>query len=1030
MRNFFVSYRNPVTVIIAVIIAGGIFLYGQIQVSLFPEITFPKLKVIADNGEQPVDMMMITVTRPLEDAIKQIPDLKILRSTTSRGSCEISAFLNWGSDINVNQQLLESRISQIKNELPPEVSIEVEKMNPSILHVIGFTVESDKRSPIELNLIASYQIKPFLSQIEGVASVAVLGGKTKEYQIELDQRKMSRYSVTPELIRDKMNENHFITSNGFHPDYRRLYLNITDAGLYGISDIRNVVLKNDGKRLIRISDIAKVNIKEKTEYTRINANGREGLLVAILKQPGANLIKLSESVNARKEELQKILPPDVRVEFYYNQADFVQKAIKSVSDSLLLGLLLALLVTVLFLRSFRASATILVTVPVSILLTIIVLYSIGYTLNIMTFGAIAAAIGLIIVDAVVVVEQIHRTHEEFPEKPSDKLVHQAIRYLLPSMIGSSISTIVIFVPFMLLGGVAGAYFNVLTNTMVITLACSFLVTWLGLPVVYIWFSGTRSLLPGKKREKVKVVKKRNWVGYFLARPSIGILIILFLAGSIIFVLPRLETGFLPEMDEGTIVLDYLSPPGTSLDETDAMLKEVEKMLVRIPEVETYTRRTGAQMGFFITEPNNGDYLIKLRDDRERSTVEVIDDIRKKIEATQPALEIDFGQVIGDMLGDLMASVQPIEIKIFGTDREKLNELGGEVAEKIEELEGIEDVFDGVVIAGPSIEIVPDQEKLALFGSTPASLQYQLQTMVEGNIVGTIPEKEQLTNIRMVYPNISAGSVEHLKKSFVFLPDGKLKPLESLAAFRLKEGVSEINRDNLKSVCLVTARLNNKDLGSAIKEIREKINQEVFLPQGYHIEYGGEYADQQQSFNQLLMILVLACLLVFALMLFLFRDFRAAVSILFIAVLGISGSLIALFITGTPLNVGSYTGLIMIVGIIGENAVFTFQQFMTNRKKGNVDDSLVFAISTRLRPKLMTALGAIIALIPLAVAAGTGAQMQKPLAVAVIGGFVVGLPLLLVVLPSLLHLLYRKDDQKAINLSISSFNPSPGPFPYE
>jgi CzcA family heavy metal efflux pump len=1011
MKNFFVSYRNPVSVIIAVIIVAGIFLYGQIQVSLFPEITFPKLKVIADNGEQPVDMMMITVTRPLEDAIKQIPDLKIMRSTTSRGSCEISAFLNWGSDIDVNQQMLESRISQIKNELPAEVSIEVEKMNPSILHVIGFTVESDKRSPVELNMIATYQIKPFLSQIEGVASVAILGGKTKEYQVELNQLEMSRYSITPEMIQDKFSENHFITSNGFQPDYRRLYLNVTDAGLYSINDIGNVVLKNDGKRIIKVSDIAKVSIKEKTEYTRINANGREGLLVAILKQPGANLIKLSENVITRRNELQKILPPDVRVEFYYNQADFVKKAIKSVSDSLLLGLLLALLVTVLFLRSFRVSATILVTVPVTILLSVTVLYCIGYTLNIMTFGAIAAAIGLIIDDAVVVVEQIHRTHEEHPDQASDTLVSQAIKYLLPSMIGSSISTIVIFIPFMMLGGVAGAYFNVLTNTMVITLACSFLVTWIGLPVIYLWFSGMRSLFPEKSTDVVKVVKKRNWVNFFLARPAISILIVLFLAGSIIYVLPRIETGFLPEMDEGTIVLDYLSPPGTSLDETDAILKEVEKMLVKIPEVETYSRRTGAQMGFFITEPNNGDYLIKLRDDRKRSTLEVIDDIRKKIEATQPSLEIDFGQVIGDMLGDLMASVQPIEIKIFGTDREKLNELGGEVAEKIEEIEGIEDVFDGVVIAGPSIEIVPDQANLARYGTTPSSLQYQLQTMVEGNIIGSIPEKEQLTSIRMIYPNASGNSMDHLKKSFIFLPDGKLKPLRSLASFRLREGVSEINRDNLKSVCIVTARLNNKDLGSAVREIKEKINREVFIPQGYHIEYGGEYADQQQSFKQLLMILLLSSLLVFALMLFMFRDFKAAMSILFIAVLGIAGSLIALYITGTPLNVGSYTGLIMIVGIIGENAVFTFQQFMTNRHKGNVDESLVFAISTRLRPKLMTALGAIIALFPLALAAGSGAQMQKPLAVAVIGGFMAGLPLLLVVFPSILHLLYRKEDIK-------------------
>ena len=1013
MKNFFLAYKNPISVILAVIIVGGIFLYGQIQVSLFPEITFPKLKVIADNGEQPVDKMMVTVTRPLEDAIKQVPDLKILRSTTSRGTCEISAFLNWGADINVNQQMLESRISQIKNSLPPDVQIQVEKMNPSILPVIGFTVESDKKTPIELNLIATYIIKPFLSQIDGVSSVGVIGGKTKEYWIELNQLKMSTFSITPETIRDMLNQNHFITSNGFLSDYRRLYLSITDAGLYNLNDIENVVLQNDGKRIIKLKDVATINVRERTEYTRINANGRQGLLVAILKQPSANLIKLSENVSSRKKELEKILPPDVHVSFYYDQADFVNKAIKSVNDSLWLGLLLALLVAVMFLRSFRASATILVTIPVTLLLTITVLYSIGYTLNIMTFGAIAAAIGLIIDDAVVVVEQIHRTHEEFPERQSNQLVHQAVKYLIPSMIGSSISTIVIFVPFMLLGGVAGAYFNVLTNTMIITLVCSFFVTWIGLPVIYIWFSNLRALFPQKERSVVRTIKTRNWVSFFLRRPALSILFILFLLISIVLILPRLETGFLPEMDEGSIVLDYKAPPGTSLEETDRILREVEKIIVKIPEVTTYSRRTGAQMGFFITEPNDGDYLIQLNDKRKRSTVEVIDDIRKKIEATQPALEIDFGQVIGDMLGDLMASVQPIEIKIFGSDQTLLNELAKQVAGEIEKIEGIEDVFDGIIIAGPSVEIVPDQQKLSQYKLSPTSFQFQVQTLIEGNIIGSILEKEQMTAIRMIYPNSTKNSVEHIKNQFVFLPDGKLKPLASLSSITLKEGVAEINRDNLKTVSIVTARLNNKDLGTAMKEIQKTIDSKISLPQGYNIEYGGEYADQQKSFEELLMILILSSLLVFALMLFLFKDFRAAFAILFIAVLGTAGSLIALFITNTPLNVGSYTGLIMIVGIIGENAIFTFQQYNTNREKGTVDESLVYAISTRLRPKLMTALGAIIALMPLAIGVGTGAQMHQPLAIAVIGGFIIALPLLLIVLPTLLHLLYKKDDKKTV-----------------
>jgi Cu/Ag efflux pump CusA len=363
-----------------------------------------------------------------------------------------------------------------------------------------------------------------------------------------------------------------------------------------------------------------------------------------------------------------------------------------------------------------------------------------------------------------------------------------------------------------------------------------------------------------------------------------------------------------------------------------------------------------------------------------------------------------------MIGDLMASVQPIEIKIFGMEQTELQQLSRDVTSVVEKIEGVEDVFDGIIIAGPSVEVIPDQTSLARFAITPESFQFQLQTMIEGNVVSNVKEKEQLTPVRMIYPNSTVNNLERIKSSFIFLPDGKLKPMESVASVRLLDAVAEITRENLKSVSIVTARLNNRDLGSAMREIQETINKNVYLPAGYHIEYGGAYADQQRSFNELLIILILSSLLVFALMLFLFRDFRAACAILFIAVLGLSGSLIALYITGTPLNVGSYTGLIMIVGIIGENAIFTFQQYMTNRRNGTVDESLVYAISTRLRPKLMTALGAIIALSPLALGVGTGAQMHQPLAISVIGGFIIALPLLLIIFPTLLHIIYRKEDK--------------------
>jgi CzcA family heavy metal efflux pump len=1008
MKHFFHTHKNPVAVLLVLIIGGGLFAYSKLQTSLFPEITFPKIKIIAEGSLQPVNKMMVYVTKPLENAIKQIPDLQDIRSTTSRGSCEISAFINWKANVDLSKQRIESKIAEIRNDLPSDLQITVEKMNPSILPVMGYTLESHTKTPIELKQLALYTIKPFLSQVDGVSEVRIIGGKQKEYWLQLDRQKMSTLSITPDLITNALSQTNFIRSNGFLTDYRFLYLTVTDATVHSKEDLQNIVISNDGKRIVRLKDIADVEVKEAVEYIKINANGHDALLIAIIKQPNANLVEISAAMEQKIKDLKNILPNDVTVKPYYIQADFVNDSIKSVSDSLWIGLLLAIFVAILFLRSLKASTTILITIPVTLGLTLIVFYVLGYSFNIMTLGAIAAAIGLIIDDAIVVIEQIHRTHEENPEEPSTSLVHKAIHYLLPAMVGSSLSTIVIFFPFVLMSGVAGAYFKVMTNAMIITLVCSFFVTWICLPVIYLLLTKKQIDNTQKKKEiKIHKVRSQRWVSFFIQRPYLSFIIVAVLGWSIYFLLPRLETGFLPEMDEGSIVLDYVTPPGTSLEETDRMLREAEKIIVNVPEVEAYSRRTGTQMGFFITEPNTGDYLIQLKKNRTRTTDEVISVIRQKIESTQPALRIDFGQVIGDMLGDLMTSVQPIEVKVFGDDQKKLQDLSKQVAAIVSDVKGTADVFDGIVIAGPSVSIEPDFVKLAQFGITPANLQYQLQTALEGNVVGAILEKEQLTNIRIVYPGSRKLSVADIDKLQIFLPNGKLQPITELATVQINPGDAEVQRENLQSMGVVTARLENRDLGSVIRDIQKNVIAGVNLPQGYHIEYGGDYKEQQQSFSELLMILITAGLLVFGVILFLYRQFKIAFLIIVIAVLGISGSYLALYLTHTPLNVGSYTGLIMIVGIIGENAIFTFLQFReTMHSTNNVDESIIYAISTRLRPKLMTALGAIIALMPLALGIGTGAQLHQPLAISVIGGFIIALPLLLIVLPSMLRILYK------------------------
>jgi len=998
MNNFYNKYKSPILVILLIVLFGGIYSLQKTKSGLFPDITFPKIKVIAENGEQPVDKMMVTVTVPLENAIKKVEELKYLRSTTSRGSCEISAFVNWGTDVDLGKQRVEAQINAIRQELPPDISITIEKMNPSILPVMGFSLEGDGKSQIELRQIAEYTVKPFLSRVSGISQIAVIGGKVKEFHVILDPVKMSQLGITPSAVQTAFAQSNLLVANGYMQDYNRLYLSVTDASIKNKEELENTSVLSSDKRDIRVMDFAKVEIGERKEYIKVKANGKNVPLVAIIKQPNVNLLEVVDGIESKLGELKKILPAGVELKPYYNQADFVSDAIGSLRDVLWIGLLLSIVVTIFFLRSIKASSVILLTIPLTLGLTLLVMWALGFTFNIMTIGAIAAAIGLIIDDAIVVVEQIHRTHEEHPETGSFELVGKAIKYLFPAMVGSSLSTIVIFLPFALMSGVAGAYFKEMTDAMIITLTCSFFVTWIGLPVIYLFISGDASfskLLPHE-------TKKRGWVEYFIRRPIISLIFVALLVVTSILILPKLPSGFLPEMDEGSIVLDYNSPPGTSLEDTDMMCRHIEEILSRTPEVESYSRRTGTEMGFFITEQTKGDYLIQLKKERDKSTEEVSDELRKEIEASLPFLRVEFGQVIGDMLGDLMASVEPIEIKVFGDDREKLKEVAEEVSKIVEEVPGTADVFDGIVIAGPSISYTPRISNLLRYKVTPQDFLMQMQAKTDGVELGTILENIRAVDIKMLEAPLNP-SFDAMLKTSIFLPDGKLKPISEFTDYKVIPGVAEIERENIKQMIAITGRLNNRDLGSVLKDIQKNIAAKINLPPGMEIVYGGSFAEQQTAFNELLIILILAVLLVFTVILFLFRRVRVALAIIFIALLGLAGSVIALMITGTPLNVGSYTGIIMIIGIIGENAIFTYLQYNEERKAGTgKDDAIVYSISMRLRPKLMTALGAITALFPLALGMGTGAQLHQPLAIAIIGGLIFGLPLLLIVLPTLLR----------------------------
>ena len=997
MNNLHSKYKFPLLAIGILILIGGIFTYKNLKTGLFPDITFPKIKVIADAGQQPVDKMMTTVTIPLENIIRRTEGLQYIRSTTSRGSCEISVFVDWSTDINTAKSQIESFINQSQGSILPNTVFSVEKMNPSILPVMGYSLEGEGYSQVDLKKIAKYTIRPYLAATPGVSDIAVIGGKDKEYQVELRPDVIKSLGISILDIQNAVVNSNLLQSNGYISDYNRMYLTLTDNAVDDLYDLQELVIINSPNRLIRLKDIADVKVNEVKEYIKILANGKNVPIIAVVKQPNANLIDVNNTIEQKVAELQDILPKGVSLKPYYKQADFVTTSIASIKDVLWIGLALALLVVIFFLRSFSASMVVLFTIPVSLSLTLIVLDAIGYTFNIMTLGAVAAAIGLMIDDVVIIIEQIHKIREEHPDENKGWCARTAITHLFPALIGSSLSTLVIFIPFVLMTGVAGAYFKVMAFSIMIALASSFFVTWLLVPVLSILFTGKNSL-------KKKHVPKTKWIHSVLGKPIIGISFMVLCIAIIVIVPSKLPSGFLPEMDEGSIVLDYNSPAGTTLEETDRMLQIVNGILDTQPEVEAYSARLGTQMGFFITEPNRGDYLIKLKDKRSANTTEVSDEIRRRIEAKLPQLTIDFGQVIGDMLGDLMSSVQPIEVKVFGDNIERLESLSQEIAAEIELVNGTADVNDGLIVAGPTLSLIPNVPVLAQLGMTPANLQLQLQTQIEGTVVSNMIDKEQIVDIRLIYPDAFKTSVSDIRNTSILLPNGSSVPINKVATIEMGKGVAEINRENQKSMGVITARLNNRDLGSTLKDIQIQLTRNISLPAGYNIEYGGAYQEQQKAFKELLMILVSAILLVFIVILFLFRKIKIALAIILIAILGVAGSLLSLFITGIPLNVGSYTGIIMIVGIIGENSIFTYRQYQESAASLSHVEKIEYSIAARLRPKLMTAFATVMALIPLALGIGAGAQLHQPLAIAVIGGLVFALPLLLIVLPTLLKLI--------------------------
>jgi CzcA family heavy metal efflux pump len=999
---------------VGMLVASGLALLQRMPVSLFPDVTFPRIVILADNGEEPAERMMTEVTRPLEEAASAVPGVRLVRSITSRGSTEISVSLDWGTDVQQKLQFLQGRIANIRNVLPSTATVQTEQMQVSVFPILGYSLTSDVLSQVELRDIALYQIRPALMRVKGVARVEVTGGDVREFLVTVSPEKLTGHHLDIRQVADAIQRTNVVVSPGLVDNNHQLYLSLV-SGLYtSSSEIGEcVVTVRDGVP-IHVADVAEVAPAVADKYIRTTAHGQEAVLLNIMKQPTGSTVQIGNDVI---EELKALrLPAGVRFENFYDQSGFIESSIRTTRDSIIVGIILAMFVLLAFLRSWRVTIVIALVVPTTIAATIVCLSAAGLTINIMTLGGIAAAVGLIIDDSIVILENIFAHFVVWRSRPSEgvaglaSLAASSLRELMPAIIGSTASTIVIHIPLAFLGGVTGAFFASLSITMVFALCLSFLFSITLAPLL-----ASLVLRQQDIERELSRADHQSAVGRWYARtlPTLLRLRWVFLPAAAVVILAcvwlydHIGSDFMPDMDEGTFVLDYATPPGTSLNETDRMLMKVEKMLASIPEVESYSRRTGTELGFFLTEPNSGDFLIKLKSRRSRNIYDVIAEVRDRINATEPSLRAEFGQLMMDVIGDLTNDPSPIEIKLFGSDQKLLQIKAEEVRSIIATVPGVVDAFNGIVISGPSLIVRVDPLKASLAGFTATEVQDELETIVRGRGESKIQKGEKLIPIRVRFPNAFRSDIDQIEQLRLMNSNGVSVPLSLFATIEKTEGQAEIRREGLLPLVAVKARIKDRDLGSTITDIKKKLSRELTLPPGVSLAYGGIYQSQQESFRGLLLVALAAFSLVFIVLLFEFGEFAVPLSIFAINVLSLLGVFAALWITGVSFNISSFVGIILIIGIVAENAIFVMHNVKQLQKEGvDIDTALARATMMRARPILMTMLAAVFALLPLSLGIGAGAQIQQPLAIAVIGGFSLTSVLLFFGLPMVYRLMKR------------------------
>jgi multidrug efflux pump subunit AcrB len=1054
---WFDRFSRPVLFLTISVALVGAYFALSIPVSVFPNTDFPRIVIGVDNGVMPINQMLVTITRPLEEAVNSVPGLQKVTSVTSRGSAEVDLFFDWNSDMILTLQRIDAVVARMQSELPPTAKVDTHRLTFAVFPILGYSLTSDTVSQSKLWEIANYDLKPRINRLDGVATVVIQGGRVPEFQVTPDPARLLTVGITVQDILDAIRRTNMIDSPGLIEHEHQLVLALVSGQVRTPDQIAQIVVKTSASGVpIRLGDIASVFPSVAPVYTVVTSNGKPAVLLNIDRQPESNTLQVANEVHSLISELASTLPPGVHLESFYDQSTIVHGSIASVRDAVLLGIVLSSVILVLFLRDWGTSLVAGLVIPVTLLVTFIVLKATGQSFNLMTLGGLAAAVGLVIDDAIVVLENIvlHR------DAGQNRLqaTQNALQELTLPLIGSTITPIVVFVPLTSITGVTGSFFRALAVTMTVALFTSLILALSWTPTLSLYLVRRKEAEQGAHQsledlavgnqppdretgDTIDVAtllasEESHLSGFFgkvvdfysrvmhavLKRPWTLIAGSFAIIGLAVFSYELLDSDLLPTMDEGGFVLDYFTPPGSSLAESNRILSHIEEILRSTPEVETTSRRTGLQLGLAaVTEANSGDFTVKLKTKRERDVEEVIEEIREKIEEDEPAAKVEFVQLLQDMIGDLTSQPEPIVIKLFAQDGKLLNATAPRVAEAIGKVPGVVDVLNGVenTVSGPAVTYQINSSVAARAGFTPDEIAIDASALLEGEPAATpviLGDREY--PIRVRFPDQTRSSLEQMSNTLLTSAAGHTATLGSLGEIVNDPGETEIRRENLQRVVEVTGRFEGVGLGRGMTAVQKAVS-DLGLSKSIRVEYGGQYEEQQKSFKDLLFVLLLALLLLFIVLLFEFQSFSAPASILASALLSTFGGLLALLVTRNTFNVASFMGMIMVIGIVAKNGILLLDAEHSFRDLGfSPENAMIHAGRRRLRPISMTALATIAGMLPLAFGIGAGSQMLQPLAITVVGGLLSSMVLSLILTPAIHYYLQGRaysDESSTIEL---------------